>query len=149
MFYLPPVLIVIALCASYLLGWTPPIVSITYLAMSLVTFLVYARDKSAAIQGQWRVSEGTLHFFSFLGGWPGGIVAQQVLRHKTKKTSFRIQFWVTVFLNTAGLAYLHTNRGYSQLNHYVVESEIWVMGNVQSDVAQAIVHNLLCYHSGS
>ena len=34
-----------------------------------------------------------------LGGWPGAIVAQQMLRQKTTKVSFRIAFWVTVVVN--------------------------------------------------
>jgi len=34
-----------------------------------------------------------------VGGWPGAVVAQQLLRHKTKKLSFRTRFWVTVALN--------------------------------------------------
>jgi uncharacterized membrane protein YsdA (DUF1294 family) len=32
-------------------------------------------------------------------GWPGAIIAQQVMRHKTLKMSFQVVFWVTVVVN--------------------------------------------------
>lgn len=32
-----------------------------------------------------RTQESTLHGLSLLGGWPGALIAQQVLRHKSKK----------------------------------------------------------------
>ncbi|WP_147463771.1 DUF1294 domain-containing protein, partial [Pseudomonas amygdali] len=31
-----------------------------------------------------------------LGGWPGALLAQQVFRHKTRKVSFQIVFWLIV-----------------------------------------------------
>jgi uncharacterized membrane protein YsdA (DUF1294 family) len=74
-----------------------------------VTFLVYAWDKSAARRGAWRVPESTLHVLALLGGWPGALLAQRVLRHKTRKQPFGAIFWVTVLANClalAGLAYL-------------------------------------------
>ena len=74
-----------------------------YLGMSLVTFGAYAIDKSAARAGRRRSPEATLLLLGFLGGWPGGIVGQHVLRHKTVKRSFRRKFWVTVALNVAAL----------------------------------------------
>ncbi len=70
-----------------------------YLALSVITFLVYCWDKSAAKRGAWRVSERTLHLLSLLGGWPGALCAQKLVRHKTKKHSFQIIFWCTVLLN--------------------------------------------------
>jgi uncharacterized membrane protein YsdA (DUF1294 family)/cold shock CspA family protein len=70
-----------------------------YLAASAVCFIVYAVDKSAAVKGRWRVTEGTLIFLGLAGGWPGAIVAQQVLRHKSNKASFRSAFWGSVVLN--------------------------------------------------
>lgn len=82
-----------------------------YIALSLVTFLMYAMDKSAAQNGKWRIQESTLHILSLAGGWPGAIIAQQKLRHKSKKTSFRMVFWVTVLLNCGTFVWLHTPNG--------------------------------------
>ena len=70
---------------------------------SVVCFLAYAFDKSAATAGRWRTPERTLLLLGLAGGWPGGLVAQHLLRHKTAKPSFRAAFWATVALNVAGL----------------------------------------------
>jgi len=84
--------------------WIPAL----YLAASILTFIAYARDKSAATAGRWRVPESTLLLLGFLGGWPGAIIAQQVLRHKTKKASFRRAFWATVVANVGLLVLFGT-----------------------------------------
>ena len=74
---------------------------------SLLTFLIYAVDKEAAKKGGWRIKESTLHLLSFIGGWPGALVAQTALHHKTRKQPFRFVFWVTVVLNVGLLVALH------------------------------------------
>ena len=73
---------------------------------SVVCFIVYALDKSAARAGRWRIAERTLLMLGLCCGWPGAIVAQHWLRHKSAKPSFRRLFWVTVAVNVAGLAAL-------------------------------------------
>jgi uncharacterized membrane protein YsdA (DUF1294 family)/cold shock CspA family protein len=70
-----------------------------YAAVSAITFLVYAPDKAAARSGARRTPERTLLFLGLAGGWPGAIVAQQMLRHKSSKRSFRAAFWGSVVLN--------------------------------------------------
>jgi uncharacterized membrane protein YsdA (DUF1294 family) len=70
---------------------------------SILTFFAYAFDKSAAQSGSWRTSEGTLHLMALLCGWPGALLAQQLLRHKSAKTEFRAAFWMTVVMNMAAL----------------------------------------------
>jgi uncharacterized membrane protein YsdA (DUF1294 family) len=70
-----------------------------YLAASLLAYLVYAYDKSAARRQQWRIPERNLHLIALLGGWPGALLAQQRLRHKSKKGEFLLVFWATVALN--------------------------------------------------
>jgi uncharacterized membrane protein YsdA (DUF1294 family)/cold shock CspA family protein len=77
-------------------SWTVPM---AYTAMSVVCFMAYALDKSAAQAGRWRTAESTLLMLGLAGGWPGGLVAQQVLRHKSAKVSFRQAFWATVLVN--------------------------------------------------
>ena len=77
-----------------------------YLVMSLFAFIVYAADKRAAVRGDWRVSESTLHVLELLGGWPGALFAQKRLRHKCSKLSYQIEFYVMVALNLVGLAYV-------------------------------------------
>lgn len=81
-------------------GWVAGL----YLGASVVCFVAYAVDKSAAAADRWRVSEDTLLGLGLIGGWPGAIIAQQVLRHKSTKATFRSQFWVTVVVNV--LAFL-------------------------------------------
>lgn len=76
-----------------------------YLILSLLTFIAYAIDKSAAKGGRWRTKESTLHLLALMGGWPGALFAQHLLKHKSVKTSFRIVFWFTVITNLAVLGY--------------------------------------------
>jgi len=102
----------VAFAALYLAVWAttglPVWVSVLYLALSVLSFVVYAVDKSAAKRARRRVPEKALHLMALAGGWPGAIVAQQALRHKTAKRSFRRVFWLTVVVNVAGFVALAT-----------------------------------------
>ncbi len=93
----------LALYVVVSVAWhVPKWVAGLYFAASLVCFIAYAVDKSAARANRWRVSEDTLIFLGLAGGWPGAIVAQQVLRHKSNKRSFRSAFWGSVVMNVVG-----------------------------------------------
>ena len=82
-----------------------------YGVASLVTYVVYAIDKNAARKGAWRIPEAQLHLLALIGGWPGAMLAQQIVRHKSKKPSFRFVFWITVVLNSAASIWLLTPKG--------------------------------------
>jgi len=84
----------------------PNKVALGYLLVSLLCFAAYYLDKSAAASDGWRTKESTLLLFGLLGGWPGAIVAQQFLRHKSTKASFRSAFWGTVVVNVAAFVAL-------------------------------------------
>jgi uncharacterized membrane protein YsdA (DUF1294 family)/cold shock CspA family protein len=79
-----------------------------YSAMSMATFIVYALDKRAARRGEWRVGENTLHGLSLACGWPGALLAQRLLRHKSIKPAFQRVYWATVALNVAVFVGLFT-----------------------------------------
>jgi uncharacterized membrane protein YsdA (DUF1294 family) len=72
-----------------LLGWT--------IAMSAWAFVLFAFDKWRAGRGGRRVSEATLAWVCALGGWPGGLLAMILFRHKSAKGSFQLKFVAAVF----------------------------------------------------
>lgn len=74
------------------------------LGLNVVTAAAYAVDKRAARRGRRRVRERTLLALGLAGGWPGALVAQRTLRHKTAKRSFRRAFAGTVVANLAIVA---------------------------------------------
>ena len=88
--------VLVALCCA--LERAPLELAALYLVMGTISVFVYRHDKQAARDGAWRVPEATLQGIDLVGGIAGGFVAQEVLRHKTRKEPFR-----TVSLLTAGL----------------------------------------------
>lgn len=107
----------VGLCV--ILGKLPFVVFGVYMLASIATFFVYLKDKSAAKRGAWRTSEANLHGLSVIGGWPGALIAQQTLRHKSKKQLFRIAFWMTVILNCMILAWCFTAEGSGALQLFM------------------------------
>lgn len=81
----------------------PVLVLGVYLVASAVSLIIYEVDKSAARNGDWRVRESLLLLIGLVGGWPGALVAQKLLRHKSSKPSFQAAFWFTVVVNCAVL----------------------------------------------
>ncbi len=95
-----------AIFVAFSLGYVPLKLCLAYIGLSLVTFIMYAYDKSKAQSGAWRTSENTLHLFAIVGGWPGAAIAQQTLRHKSQKKEFRFIYWLTVIINIGAFAWL-------------------------------------------
>ncbi|WP_338050981.1 MULTISPECIES: cold shock and DUF1294 domain-containing protein [Ramlibacter] len=96
-----------ALVLAVAVLWKPPAgVAVVYLVASGVAFVAYALDKAAARRGDSRTPEATLHLLALVGGWPGALLAQQFLRHKSVKAGFRAAFWGTVLLNVAAFVAL-------------------------------------------
>lgn len=69
---------------------------LAYALASLLGFWLYWADKQHARNGRRRIPEKHLQIVALLGGWPGALLAQQALRHKTRKASFQIVFWAIV-----------------------------------------------------
>lgn len=97
--------VLILLAATAKLHW---LVVGWYVALGIITYVMYAKDKAAAQSGAWRTPETTLHLLSALGGWVGAMVAQTYLRHKSRKPEFRVAYYLTVVVNLAGLIAMMT-----------------------------------------
>ncbi len=96
---------------GFFANYIPQKIVFLYFGASVVTFIIYAYDKSQAKRGAWRTKESTLHMLSIIGGWPGAGLAQQWLRHKSSKKAFRIAYWATVFVNLTCLGVLYYYAG--------------------------------------
>jgi uncharacterized membrane protein YsdA (DUF1294 family)/cold shock CspA family protein len=98
----------IGLCAYVAHTWgMRPAIPAVYVVASIVAFFAYAFDKAAAVRGTWRTAENTLHLLGLAGGWPGALLAQQLLRHKSSKPGFVAVFWFTVVLNVGAFVAWH------------------------------------------
>lgn len=87
--------IVYAMVVRKLPFWFPAL----YFFLSCISFMAYWIDKSAAQAGRQRTRENSLQLLSLMGGWPGALLAQRILRHKSRKQSFRSTFWCFAIIN--------------------------------------------------
>ncbi|WP_417309098.1 DUF1294 domain-containing protein [Devosia sp.] len=85
--YLAAIIAALATLAL-VLGRAPLALGAVYVIAGAVSFLVYRHDKLAAAQGAWRVPEAVLLAIDLVGGIVGGLMAREVLRHKTRKQPF-------------------------------------------------------------
>jgi len=67
------------------------------LVINFVTIVLFWLDKGKARKNSWRISEKTLIGMSFLGGFVGALFAMDKFRHKTKKSSFQIWIFLSLF----------------------------------------------------
>ncbi|RRV10790.1 DUF1294 domain-containing protein [Pseudomonas sp. v388] len=100
-----------------------PVAVALYVAVSLLAFVLYRQDKRRAGSGAWRIPEKWLHGAELLGGWPGALLAQQMYRHKTRKVSFQLMFWLIVLVHQAGWV-------------------CWITGVLTLSQASVFLHNL-------
>lgn len=104
----------------------PPFILALYILFSIITFIIYALDKSAARKGNWRTKETSLHLLSLAGGWPGALLAQKMIRHKTIKQPFLTIFWITSVINAAVFVWLLTPSGAEALQK-IISSIVWIL----------------------
>ncbi|MDK1684600.1 DUF1294 domain-containing protein [Acinetobacter terrestris] len=90
---------ILALAVFTLLGMLSGMVLLFISITNALTYWLYAQDKEAALLGNRRIPEQSLHILSFLGGWPTAWLAQERLRHKTQKQPFRKIYFCTIALN--------------------------------------------------
>jgi uncharacterized membrane protein YsdA (DUF1294 family)/cold shock CspA family protein len=119
------VVFVLSLVGVAVAGRLNPWVPAWYALASLVALVAYWLDKADAQRGRWRTPERALQTLALVGGWPGAWIAQQALRHKTRKPSFQVTFWACVVLNLAALAWMIWNGGHP-LTEVLVQGDMGV-----------------------
>jgi uncharacterized membrane protein YsdA (DUF1294 family) len=70
---------------------------------NILSFMLYGYDKLKSLKSSKktrRVSENRLLLSSFVGGSIGSILAMLMFRHKIKKPSFLIKFFLVVVIQT-------------------------------------------------
>ena len=78
------------------------------IVLNLVAFNVFAFDKWLAGRSSRRVAESTLVLLGALGGWPGGLLAMKLFRHKTVKRTFQFKYALALVPFVAEIwAWLH------------------------------------------
>lgn len=100
--------IIVGLAISAYAGPIPQWVPALYLIASVVSFIVYGLDKRRSERNAWRIPEATMHAINLAFGWPGGLAGQQFFRHKTRKLSFQIVFWMIGFVHLLAWVYIIT-----------------------------------------
>lgn len=68
------------------------------IAVNLLSFVLMVWDKSRAERGERRVSEARLGFWMMVGGATGGLIASQLVRHKTRKQPFATMMRTTALV---------------------------------------------------
>lgn len=83
--------------------------------LNVLAFGLYWLDKRAARAEAQRTPESHLHLVALLGGWPAGLIAQRLLRHKSVKQPFQTVFWICAALNLVLLMAVASPRGQAAL----------------------------------
>jgi uncharacterized membrane protein YsdA (DUF1294 family) len=94
-----PLAVIPGLGLSLYLRQPLPGLALAFLLNSLLEMLFYGEDKRLAERQEWRIPEATLHFWELFCGWPGALFAQACFRHKWKKLSYMVVFWLCVIVN--------------------------------------------------
>lgn len=81
--------------------------NLTYylIAVNFIAFAAFGLDKARAETGGWRISEGALLGWAFLGGTPGAYAGRQLFRHKTRKQPFSAELHLIAGFQAAALIF--------------------------------------------
>jgi len=88
-------------------------------AVNFICFALMYLDKRLTGAHRRRISEAMLLFFAFVGGGPGGKIAQTTFRHKTRKQPFGMMLNVGAFISLLFVIVLLTQWGQDVLMAYI------------------------------
>jgi len=87
--------------------------------MNVITFLLYVMDKRRALKNKWRIRESILIFFTLAGGAFGALLAMRIVRHKTKKITFKIFVVLGLILFSIPVIHIVHSLTLDKMIHYV------------------------------
>ena len=73
------------------------VLSIYFVGMNSLLFILIGIDKYCAILKKWRIPERTLLLLGIFGGGFGGLLGLFIFNHKKRKNYFLITFLVNIF----------------------------------------------------
>ncbi len=76
------------------------------LVINVVSLAMFGLDKHRARTRGWRIPESTLHLVGLAGGFPAGLLAMQLFRHKRRKKSFFLVYWGVALISGAMMWWL-------------------------------------------
>ena len=91
-----PVLLFLPVKAALAQGLAAHWIAAYLIGLSSVSYLLFKTDKRRSQANDWRIPERRLHLVELLGGWPGALLAQRRLRHKSSKFRYQFTFWLIV-----------------------------------------------------
>ncbi len=98
------------LALALALGRVPLVVGGLYGVMSVISFALYRADKRQAQEGAWRTPEVVLLGVDLAFGVIGGLLAQEIFRHKTIKPTYVATTLLLVAVHAAWLLGLATGQ---------------------------------------
>jgi uncharacterized membrane protein YsdA (DUF1294 family)/cold shock CspA family protein len=111
-------------------------VFVFYGLLSAISFSCYYIDKRAARKDLWRLKESTLQLSALLGGWPGALIAQGVLRHKIRKPLFLFGFYFIVSIHLGLLFFYLSEQGNVMIRSLLINAQFEIAGNEYVSVLQ-------------
>ncbi|OOV28668.1 hypothetical protein BXU11_01575 [Flavobacterium sp. LM5] len=79
------------------------------LLINIFAFFVIGYDKIVTHKHKRRIPETTLLTFVFFGGTLGSGLAMLLFRHKTRKTSYLLKFWLIVILQIMAICFVSSD----------------------------------------
>lgn len=81
-------------------------ISLGYIGiLNVFLFCAMYVDKRRAQKHKWRIPERTLLFLGIIGGGLGGLLAQRIFHHKTRKIQFSLFFILGIIIDGAIVYY--------------------------------------------
>lgn len=110
--------------ASVFLLNFPPIALVSFIAISTITYLVYAVDRQWYHNSGHQIPNTVFYLLNMCGGWPGALFAQSILHHKYTGFDFKVMFWLSMAFNVGFYCWTLTYEGSLALTEMITRLQV-------------------------